>query len=51
MVIFEARLKEAQPNIVHLKNKINWEVEIERNIAMMDMLLKMIIYAKVCIIF
>ena len=33
MVIFEARLKEAQPNIAHLKSKINWEVEIERNIA------------------
>ena len=33
MVIFEARLKEAQPNIVHFKNKINWEVEIERSIA------------------
>ena len=33
MVIFEARLKEAQLNIVHLKNKINWEAEIERNIA------------------
>ena len=33
MVIYEARLKEIQPSITHLKNKIKWEMEVERSIA------------------
>ena len=33
MVVYEAQLKEVQPNIAHLKNKIKWKVELERHIA------------------
>ena len=28
LVIYEARYKETQPNVIHLKNKLKWEAEI-----------------------
>ena len=33
MVIYDARLKEIQPNITHLSNKLKWEMEVEHSIA------------------
>ena len=28
LVIYDARYKETQPNVMHLKNKLKWEAEI-----------------------